>query len=308
MQCLRSIGERYHEHRRQLTLAGQEGLTKTYNRFHNPDDTAADIVKLRQLHVEMDQAVAAAYGWTDLDLGHDFGVTKQGLRYTISELARREVLARLLKLNHERYAEEVKQGLHDGKRKKKSAPAPTTRKPSPKKDDEPTLFDRQDEEDEDDATEEPATRPRPLEEIDTDEVMAAFRQATRGQGSQERDELLKAVSLLLGYQRVGPKIRESLKGHLRAAIRRKIIEADGEQVRACAATMDQYDLAELRDTLCSVMRTGRSYEREDVVHAVARYLGFVRVTETVLAPIKSAINSGIRQGILAYEGDRIWRL
>ena len=91
-------------------LARQEGLTKTYNRFHNPDEAAEDIQKLRQLHVEMDNAVAAAYGWTDLDLGHGFHETKQGLRFTISEPARREVLARLLKLNHERYAEEVARG------------------------------------------------------------------------------------------------------------------------------------------------------------------------------------------------------
>ena len=64
----------------------------------------------------MDNAIAAAYGWTDLDLGHGFHETKQGVRYTISEPARREVLARLLKLNHERYAEEVKQGLHEKKK------------------------------------------------------------------------------------------------------------------------------------------------------------------------------------------------
>ena len=61
----------------------------------------------------MDKAVAAAYGWEDLDLGHGFHQTKQGTRFTISEAARREVLARLLKLNHERYAEEVAQGLHE---------------------------------------------------------------------------------------------------------------------------------------------------------------------------------------------------
>ena len=99
-------------------IARNEGLTKTYNRFHNPNETSADIQKLRQLHVEMDNAVAAAYGWTDLDLGHGFHETKQGVRYTISEPARREVLARLLKLNHERYAEEVKQGLHEKKKPK----------------------------------------------------------------------------------------------------------------------------------------------------------------------------------------------
>ena len=57
--------------------------------------------------------VAAAYGWTDL--GHGFHETKQGVRDTISEPARREVLARLLKLNHQRYAEEVKEGLHQKK-------------------------------------------------------------------------------------------------------------------------------------------------------------------------------------------------
>jgi hypothetical protein len=40
------------------------------------------------------------------------------LRRTISEAARRTVLDRLLALNHERYAEEVRQGLHDKGAKK----------------------------------------------------------------------------------------------------------------------------------------------------------------------------------------------
>lgn len=102
-------------------LTRQEGLTKTYNRFHDPDESADDIAMLRRLHTEMDAAVAAAYGWPDLDLGHGFHATKQGTRYTISEAARREVLDRLLALNHERHAEEVAAGLHEkgkGKAKK----------------------------------------------------------------------------------------------------------------------------------------------------------------------------------------------
>ena len=68
---------------------------------------------------------------------HGFHDTKQGVRYTIGETARREVLARLLKLNHERYAEEVKQGLHAKKKTPKSA------KPNGKVA-EPTLFDKSD--------------------------------------------------------------------------------------------------------------------------------------------------------------------
>ena len=100
-------------------LARQEGLTTTYNRFHDPSESASDIRELRRLHVEMDNAVAAAYGWQDLKLGHDFHETAQGTRYTISESARREVLSRLLKLNHERYEEEVKAGLHERRRREK---------------------------------------------------------------------------------------------------------------------------------------------------------------------------------------------
>ena len=94
------------------------------NRFHDRGEQSADIARLRALHVEMDQAVAAAYGWSDLDLGHGFHATKQGERYTLSESARRTVLDRLLALNHQRYAEEVKAGLHEkGVKKSKKATA-----------------------------------------------------------------------------------------------------------------------------------------------------------------------------------------
>ncbi|MEZ0372717.1 MAG: DNA methyltransferase [Candidatus Sericytochromatia bacterium] len=112
---LEDIGERYYQYRKQIMLRSQLGLTKTYNCFHDPDDQSLEIGELCRLHVEMDQAVAAAYGWEDLDLGHGFHETKQGLRYTVSEAARLELLDRLLALNHERYAEEVAQGLHKKK-------------------------------------------------------------------------------------------------------------------------------------------------------------------------------------------------
>ncbi len=125
------FGARYHQHRDQIMLDRPEGLTDSYNRFHDRGDASADIARLRALHVEMDQAVAGAYGWSDLDLGHGFHATKQGERYTISESARRTVLDRLLVLNHQRYAEEVAAGLHDKKKNKpgkakKSASTPST--------------------------------------------------------------------------------------------------------------------------------------------------------------------------------------
>lgn len=116
-------------------LLAREGIgyTEIYNHFHSDDFDDAQIKHLRNLHIKIDQAVAAKYGWDDLDLNHGFHETKQGIRFTISEEARREVLQRLLKLNHERYEEEVAQGLHDKKKKKSSTPC--KKKTSPAKDD-----------------------------------------------------------------------------------------------------------------------------------------------------------------------------
>lgn len=133
---LRELGQQYYELRSNAMVDRDEGLTKIYNRFHDADEQSHDIQRLRGLQVEMDQAVAAAYGWDNFDLGHGFHETKQGIRFTISEEARKEVLQRLLRLNHERYAEEVAAGLHD-----KGSKAKKTKKGTKKgKAEEPRLF------------------------------------------------------------------------------------------------------------------------------------------------------------------------
>ena len=113
--ALGDLGGRLDRHRAALMLDRQEGLTRTYNRVHDPDERAAEIVELRRIHVALDHAVAAAYGWSDLTLDHDFQDTRQGVRITFSPVQRIEVLDRLLELNHARYDSELKQGLHDKK-------------------------------------------------------------------------------------------------------------------------------------------------------------------------------------------------
>jgi hypothetical protein len=127
IESMDRIGYQYETQRLLVMQVNGEGLTKTYGRFNSSAEFSADIRKLRELHIEIDYGIAAAYGWSDLDLGHDFHETNHGVRFTISELARRDVLQRLLKLNHERYAEEVKQGLHSRKIK------PTKASQKPKK-------------------------------------------------------------------------------------------------------------------------------------------------------------------------------
>jgi len=118
------LGRRLHEHRSARMLDRREGLTKTYNRVHDPEESSDDIVELRKIHVALDCAVCDTYGWDDLDLGHDFHETKFGTRFTFAPVPRQEVLDRLLELNHERYGEEVRrgpQGKPKGKGRRKPA-------------------------------------------------------------------------------------------------------------------------------------------------------------------------------------------
>jgi len=96
------------------------GLTEVMNAYHSPETDDPAIQELRDLHRQIDEAVAEAYGWDDLNLEHgfhevDYLPQNDRVRWTISEKARLEVLRRLARLNKERYEEEVRQGLHGAK-------------------------------------------------------------------------------------------------------------------------------------------------------------------------------------------------
>lgn len=115
---MRLLGERLDSYRRDVMLARRSGLTKTYNLVFDPTIQDEDIVELRRIHKAIDEATVRAYGWDDLldKLDHGFYPAGRDLRYTIGPVAQRELLDRLLELNHERYVEEVAQGLHDKKK------------------------------------------------------------------------------------------------------------------------------------------------------------------------------------------------
>ncbi len=104
------------------------GLTKLYNLVNDPavgDSADADVATLRAIHVELDEAVMDAYGWTDIPLDHGFHSYRQMERWTVSPAARVENLDRLLEENHRRAALEAKQAppTAKGRKGKKKAPA-----------------------------------------------------------------------------------------------------------------------------------------------------------------------------------------
>ena len=97
------------------------------------------------MHKELDEAARDAYGWQDLKLDHDFYEVEtlpenDRVRFTISPTARKEVLRRLLALNHERAkAEQAAEAAQVA-----AAPKKTTRKRRSSKDGKSSGLFRQD--------------------------------------------------------------------------------------------------------------------------------------------------------------------
>jgi len=125
---LEQAGKEYYDFRAELMVHNDQGLTKTYNRFHNPYENDTGIATLRDLHAAMDRAVLEAYGWADIATDCDFyldyevdeeelGNKKKPWRYRWPDDVRDEVLARLLTLNEERAAEERRSGADTAKGK-----------------------------------------------------------------------------------------------------------------------------------------------------------------------------------------------
>jgi hypothetical protein len=121
--------------------SNDEGLTSTYNRFHDPHEQSEGILELRRLHGLMDGAVLRAYGWDDLaesarceflldyeeeeddEPGAKKSKKKKPWRLRWPDEFRDEVLARLLELNEQRAKEEALTGGAKSQEKKKNLKA-----------------------------------------------------------------------------------------------------------------------------------------------------------------------------------------
>ena len=132
--ALETTGQSYYDFRAELMVRNNQGLTKTYNRFHDPYEHDPEIRELRELHAAMDRAVLDAYGWNDIPVECEFILDyeineeewsprcRKPYRYRWPDKVRDEVLARLLELNADRAREEARSGLS---KTKKIARVPT---------------------------------------------------------------------------------------------------------------------------------------------------------------------------------------
>ena len=100
---LAAVGLVLERDRREVMLRRDFGLTKLYNLVDDPTVQGdSDVARLRDIHVEIDEATVEAYGWDDLRLSHGFHSYRQVERWSVSPTDRVETLDRLLEENQRR--------------------------------------------------------------------------------------------------------------------------------------------------------------------------------------------------------------
>jgi hypothetical protein len=118
---LEDIGGRLYGARARFMVDTNQGLTQTYNQLKDRDCTEPRIEELRQLHLEMDRAVLASYGWDSMQVPPYTTPTTPSEK-TVLEAFQDEVIDRLFVLNAERAQEEKLAGMGKNSKRTKGTP------------------------------------------------------------------------------------------------------------------------------------------------------------------------------------------
>ncbi|GAA1716413.1 Eco57I restriction-modification methylase domain-containing protein [Dietzia cercidiphylli] len=99
---LAEAGRLLESHRERVMLERSIGLTAVYNDVHDPYCLRPEIIRLREIHLEVDRAMLEAYGWQNIELRLDFSEYRQAVRWSWPDVLRGALLDKMLEENHER--------------------------------------------------------------------------------------------------------------------------------------------------------------------------------------------------------------
>ena len=146
-----------------------------------------------------------------------------------------------------------------------------------------------------------------IDALDRDDVMAVIRDVFETGEPRDRLAAVRDLARALGYRRVGSRVDEALKKHLRTAVLRGILESDQGELSLLCHHIGGFERDHLVDTLLAAM--GSTWrEQPEAIRAAARFLGYRRTGKKIQKAFKSAINGAIRRGLLERDGENLRRV
>jgi hypothetical protein len=119
------------------------------------------------------------------------------------------------------------------------------------------------------------------EEVVSERILAAVRQVCWGAGEMSREDLIRRVAVRLGSPRFGKSVRARLERHVEVALQRRIVARKGDLLTGATPTFGRYDYRFLLATVAGLAARGAEHEKDEIVRAVATYLGYGQVTPAI---------------------------
>ena len=153
----------------------------------------------------------------------------------------------------------------------------------------------------------PAAYPPRIDDIARTEVLCSIRQLFSDGSVRDRDSTLHDLASVLGYQRLGKRVREVLNTDLLTAVRRGILTNEGGTLRLTAQDIRNYDRNWLKESFLGAL--GRTWvSRDESFRQLARWLGYARTGPNIEETARSLIRGLLREGRIETDGtDRIRR-
>lgn len=130
--------------------------------------------------------------------------------------------------------------------------------------------------------------------VSPERFMRASRTVLGSTGSVPKLNYLRQVASELGYAQMTHELRAILLEMMPVAVDRRVTHEQSGKVSLGTRTIADYPRQKLVQIVVEVL-AGRGWQdREKVMQDVRKHLGFPRISRTIRAHVKSAINSAIR--------------
>ncbi|HEX9944504.1 MAG TPA: restriction endonuclease subunit S [Thermoanaerobaculia bacterium] len=138
----------------------------------------------------------------------------------------------------------------------------------------------------------------------SERILAAIRQACWGAGEMTREELIRRVAGRL-HLRLSKSARARLERHVDVAIERRIVACKGDLLVGATPTFGRYDFKFLIETARKLFPRGVEHEKEEVVRAVAAWLGYGQVTPAIRERMDRVFQWAAQERLVEIRGERI---
>lgn len=139
----------------------------------------------------------------------------------------------------------------------------------------------------------------------SERILTTVRQSCWGSGEMTREELVRKVAARLGCPKFGRSIRARLEAHVEAALARRILARKGDLLIGATPTFGRYDFVFLMRTVLALAGKGVEHEKDEIIGAVAAYLGYGQVTPAIRERMERVLEWAAGNGEVEVRGERM---